>query len=368
MTDAVLRMLLATSKVMDVHLLTSSPLRDGLAAELTERYGIKTHLAELSEGNNPLRYIEYNKYVRTRIEECHPHIVHVHGSWDVKAAIVQRCARKMKLVTIVSPHRGLSPEIIDIDFWKSRLWKMLLYQIQMISRCTAVAAMNDKEREDVLGLGLKRRIEVMPAMTGQNSGELCAALTETYRKALDSSYRLFLLDDETKFLEATVRTAIADDDVKTEVPSLNGLSFRRISFLAYDEDATEIMKRSAEKAGMYLPQEIDVANLPRYKNKHAKTLRSLEEMSKTINVNHIPEEQREERRAVQMIVQAWTMGKKRMTLRNWAELYDLFRNRDFNEDIVGNELRHRRLKRFTKRIQKDLKSRFALKEGYVIFQ
>lgn len=368
MTDAVLRMLLATSKVMDVHLLTSSPLRDGLAAELTERYGIKTHLAELHEGSNPLRYVEYNKDVRTRIEECHPHIVHVHGSWDVRAAIVQRCARKMKLVTVVSPHRGLSPEIIDIDFWKSRLWKMLLYQIQMISRCTAVAAMNDKEREDVLGLGLKRRIEVMPAMTGQNSGELCAALTETYRKALDSSYRLFLLDDETKFLEATVRTAIADDDVKTEIPSLNGLSFRRISFLAFDEDATEIMQRGAEKAGMYLPQEIDVANLPRYKNKHAKALRSLEEMSKTINVNHIPEEQREERRAVQMIVQVWTMGKKRMTLRNWTELYDLFRNRDFNEDIVGNELRHRRLKRFTKRIQKDLKSRFALKEGYVIFQ
>jgi len=57
-----------------------------------------------------------------------------------------------------------------------------------------------------------------------------------------------------------------------------------------------------------------------------------------------------------------------MTLRNWVELYDLFRNRDFNEDIVGKELRQRRLKRFTKKLQKSLKSRFELKEGYVIFQ
>lgn len=368
MTNEVLRMMLATSKVMDVHLLTSSPLRGGLAAELTEQYGIKIHQVELSEGNNPLRYIEYNKYVRVRIEECHPHIVHVHGAWDAKAAIVQRCARKMKLVTIVSPHRGLAPEIINIDFWKSRLWKLLLYQIQMISRSTAVAAINDKEREDILGLGLKRRIEIIPAMANQNSGELCAALTETYRKALDSSYRLFLLDDERKFLDASVRTAIADEDVRTEMPSLNGLSFRRISFLAFDEDATEIMQRGAEKAGMYLPQEINVAQLPRYKNKNAKALRSLEEMAKTVNVSHMPENQLEERRAVQLIVQVRTMGLKRMTLRNWVELYDLFRNRDFNEDIVGEELRHRRLKRFTKRLQKDLKSRFELKEGYVIFQ
>lgn len=368
MSNAVLRMITVTSRQMDVHLLTSSPLQDVLAANLKEQYGITIHNVELHEGSNPLRYVEYNKDVRTRIEECHPHIVHVHGSWDVRAAIVQRCARKMKLVTVVSPHRGLAPEIIDIDFWKSRLWKMLFYQAQMVSRSTAVAAVSEKEREDILALGLKKRIEVLPEMTDEKNGELNAVLMELYRKALDSSYRQFLLGDEIKFLEATVRTAIADDDVKTEIPSLNGLSFRRISFLAFDEDATEIMKRGAEKAGMYLPQKIDVANLPRYKNKHAKALRSLEEMSKTINVNHIPEEQREERRAVQMIVQAWTMGKKRMTLRNWTELYDLFRNRDFNEDIVGNELRHRRLKRFTKRIQKDLKSRFALKEGYVIFQ
>ena len=162
--------------------------------------------------------------------------------------------------------------------------------------------------------------------------------------------------------------AIADEDVKTDIPSLGGLSFRRISFLAYDEDATELMRLGAKKADIVLPQSIEAAALPRYKNKKAKKLLSLEEMSKTIEVRRIEESQTEERRAVQMIVQAQAMGTKRMTLRNWVELYDLFRNRDFNEDIVGKELRQRRLKRFTKKLQKSLKSRFELKEGYVIFQ
>jgi len=128
------------------------------------------------------------------------------------------------------------------------------------------------------------------------------------------------------------------------------------------------MRLGAKKADIVLPQGIEAAALPRYKNKKAKKLLSLEEMSKTIEVRRIEESQTEERRAVQMIVQAQAMGTKRMTLRNWVELYDLFRNRDFNEDIVGKELRQRRLKRFTKKLQKSLKSRFELKEGYVIFQ
>ena len=321
MSDAVLRMIVATSKVMDVHLLTSLPLRGTLATQL-----------------------------------------------KAKAAIAQRCSRKMKLVTIVSPHRGLAPEIMEIDFWKSRLWKMLLYQAQMVSRSTAVVAINEKERNDIMSLGLKKRIEVLPEMTGQNTSELTAMLTESYRKALDSSYRLFLLENETKFLNATVRTAVADEDVKTEIPSLGGLSFRRISFLAYDESATELMQRGAQKADLILPQSTDAAKLPRYKNKNAKSLLSLEEMSKTIEVKRIEEVHTEERRAVQMIVQAQAMGTKRMTLGNWVELYDLFRNRDFNEDTVGQELRRRRLKKFTKKLQKSLTSRFELKEGYVIFQ
>lgn len=368
MSNAVLRMIVATSKVMDVHLLTSSPLQGSLVTNLRERYGVTIHQVEMKDGAGPFQYVEFNKYVRARIETCRPHIVHVHGAWDLKAAIVQRCARRMKLVTIVSPHRGLAPEILEIDFWKSRLWKMLLYQAQMISRSTAVVAVNEKERDDIMGLGLKKRIEVLPEMTEQNAGELTAALTESYRKALDSSYRLFLLDNEKKFLDAMVRMAIADEDVKTDIPSLGGLSFRRISFLAYDEDATELMKLGAKKADIVLPQGIEAAALPRYKNKKAKKLLSLEEMSKTIEVRRIEESQTEERRAVQMIVQAQAMGTKRMTLRNWVELYDLFRNRDFNEDIVGKELRQRRLKRFTKKLQKSLKSRFELKEGYVIFQ
>ena len=368
MTKTVMRMIQATSKTVDLHLLTSVSLPEDTVASLKEQLGVTVHVIGVEKGANPLHYIEYYKKVRACVLDVNPHIVHVHGSWDIRPAIVQRCASRNNMVTIVSPHKGMSPEIIDIDFWKSRLWRILAYQAMMISKSTAVVAVNEKEKNDILNLGLKRRIEVMPAVTSEQTlWDLGTALVETYRKALDSSYRRFLQKEERAFLKAAVKKAVVDAGVKVEIPSLNGLSFRRISFLAYDEGATELMQRGADKSGIYLPEAIDVANTLRYKTRKAKILKSLDEMSQSMEVSRIPESQVEERRAVRLISKAKELTLKRLTLNNWVELYELFRHSDFNEDIVAEELRRRKLKGFTKKLQRRLAGRFELKEGYVIF-
>ena len=231
-----------------------------------------------------------------------------------------------------------------------------------------MVAVNEKEKNDILNLGLKRRIEVMPAVTSEQTlWDLGTALVETYRKALDSSYRRFLQKEERAFLKAAVKKAVVDAGVKVEIPSLNGLSFRRISFRAYDEGATELMQRGADKSGIYLPEAIDVANTLRYKTRKAKILKSLDEMSQSMEVSRIPESQVEERRAVRLISKAKELTLKRLALNNWVELYELFRHSDFNEDIVAEELRRCKLKGFTKKLQRRLAGRFELKEGYVIF-
>lgn len=368
MTKTVMRMIQATSKTVDLHLLTSVPLSENTLAALREQLGVTVHTIGVETGANPLHYIEYYKEVRARLLDINPHIVHVHGAWDIRPAIVQRCASRNNMVTIVSPHKGMSPEIIDIDFWKSRLWRILTYQAMMVSKSTAVVAVNEKEKNDILNLGLKRRIEVLPCVTSEQTlWAMGTALVEAYRKALDSSYRRFLQKEERAFLNSVVKKAVADVDVKVEIPSINGLSFRRISFLAYDEGATELMQRGADKSDIYLPQAIDVANITRYKTRKAKILKSLDEMSQSLPAGRIPESQMEERRAVRLISKAKELTLKRLTLYNWVELYELFRYCDFNEDIVAEELRQCKLKGFTKKLQKRLSERFGLKEGYMIF-
>lgn len=367
MTSALMKMIQATSKQVDLHLLTSVPITQESILAMKEQLGVTIHVVRCERNKNPLQYINYYKKVRTCINEVNPHIVHVHGSWDVRPAIVRYCASRQNMVTIVSPHRGMSPELIDIDFWKSRIWRMVAYQAMMISKSTAVVAVSDKEKKDLLDLGLKRRIEVLPDMQEQQSSLLGPVLIEAYRKALDTSYRRFLLDEERAFLKNLVRKAVADEDVKADIPALNGLSFRRISFLAYDEGATELMQQGAKKADIYLPEAIDVENIPRYKSRKSKILKTLDEMSQHVWVDGIDSNLTEERKAVRLILQAKEMTFHRLTLNNWVELYNLFRYSDFNEEIVGKELTQRNLKGFVKRLQKQLVKRFELKEGYAIF-
>jgi hypothetical protein len=60
-------------------------------------------------------------------------------------------------------------------------------------------------------------------------------------------------------------------------------------------------------------------------------------------------------------------GMKRLTLRHKMELYDIFRNDDFNEDVVAKELSRLRLRRFTKKIQNLLHDMYNMSVGYDIF-
>ena len=68
-----------------------------------------------------------------------------------------------------------------------------------------------------------------------------------------------------------------------------------------------------------------------------------------------------------LIGKAQSVGKKKLTLRHWTELYHLFRHIDFNEDDVAKELKRLGLKKTAKKIQKTLGKHYAMSRGYDIF-
>lgn len=57
---------------------------------------------------------EFNK----RTNELQPDIIHIHGCWSAKAAIVELWAFHSNIPVVLSPHNGLSQREIQIDFWK----------------------------------------------------------------------------------------------------------------------------------------------------------------------------------------------------------------------------------------------------------
>lgn len=374
---AVQAMLLSTSKVAENHLLTCSQLTEDQIKALLER-NVHTHIMKRNEGKSPIAFMKRMGEVAKVLKEVQPDIVHVHGAWNSLAALVERVARHNCFVTVVSPHRGLSPEMLSIDFWKQKLPRLIAYQVWMIRGCVSVIALSEKEATQISNTGLKKRIEILPEIPKDVEAmqPFAMALMAAYRKALDSMYHRNLTKEEQQFVFNMVRVATVEDATMEEMgiqkadikASMENASFRRIFFHAYDEDATQLMLKGVEKLSLTIPPVLDVANIPRYKNRKAKKLGPLAEA----NIKHgsklaIPEANDAERKAVGLILNTKKIGMKHITLSQWVELYMLFRHTDFNEDIVSVELKRLGIKRFTKKLQKRLAADFSLKEGYNIY-
>lgn len=360
-------MLLSTSKVAEVVLLTSTKLPADMEEALQGQYGVRTIYINKVEGFNPIKLLSAFNEVRKVLNEEQPDIVHVHGAWNYTAALVEQVARKSRYITVVSTHRGVSSEIIGIDFWKQKLPRLLAYQIWMIRNSTSLIAINDTEKENIIALGLKKRIEVLPQIPkeGENLDMLREALMAMYRKAIDSFYYRYTTPAEQTFMEQLVAAAIVDEDVKIETPSTEGLSFRRLSFLLHDEDITELFLSGVHKMQVSMPPLLNVSATPRYKNRKAKQLGPLADVTLSKSIR-LPEDSLE-RTAVALIAKAKTLGIDRLTMRHKTELYRLFRYTDFDEEKVGKELKRLGLRKFTVMLQKYLDNLFHLKPGYHIY-
>lgn len=363
MPYSLMSIVLSTSKVTETHLLTFSQLSEERLQMLKEQYGVTVHALPCVKRIMPLRIYTENSKVRKVIREIRPDIVLIWGTWDMTGAIVERCARKERVVTIVSPLRGLATVNINTSFWKEKLPRLLAYQAVMVRRSTAVLALDDAERYDIISIKLKSHIETLPAEEAELQGAVMAA----YRKALDSSYLNYITDEERAFVENAVRIAVVRDDDGSVLPENQGLSFRRIYLYAYDEDVTDLLTEGARKTERPMPPLLDVSKVRRYKSKKAKNRISLADVDAKTRKIAIPADKEKEIKVVKMIAGAKRVTMKRMTMRQWVELYDMFRNIDFDEDMVAEELQHQHLKSFTVRIQRRLRDSYNLPQGYDIF-
>lgn len=366
--SAVYKMIISTAKVAENHLVTVRPLADEYVKALAEHMGVIVHYLHIDKGSNPMNVLSAMIHVSATLRKLCPDVVHVHGSWDWRAAVVERMARQQHIVTLVSPHRGLSQELIGIDFWSKKLPRLILFQMWMVRHCTAVIAVTDKERDDIMAFGMKRRIEVLPPLPGEKESmePLRISLMTAYRKALDSTYTKKLTQREREVVLTAVRSVISDDDMVAEKPDVQGVSYRRMFFYAYDEDVTEMFIEGCRKLQIPIPPPLKVGEVPRYKNPRAKALEALRDINVQTKTLRLPEDKTAERDAVMLIAKAKALTMSRLTLRHYAELYNMFRHSDFDEDIVALELKRVGLLGFTRKMQKHLAEMFGLKQGYEV--
>ncbi len=361
-------MLLATAHDAETHLVTCVRLTKAYEEALRKSYGVEIHYVSRARGCNPVDYLGTLVSMRRTILSLHPDVAHVHGAWDWNAAVFEQLSRHYNVSTFVSAHRQMSPDLIGIDFWRHKLPRFIAYQLQMIRKCTAVIAINDTERNDIMQLGIKHRIEILPPLSDDDNAtaSLSAALKAIYQKGMDTNYYRLITHAERDVVEKAIHATLADSAAMPPAPSIGEVNVRRLFLYAYDEDVPQQFIDGCNRLGLSLPYTLNVAQLPRYPNKKAKPRIRLDAATTKDNTLHLPDDSTAERRAVTMISKAHQLGWKQLTLHNYIEMYQLFLQSDFNEDLVAAELRRIKLHRFTRSMQHCLTKMWNLQSGYYI--
>ena len=367
-----LRLVTSVSRQAESYLLTSTQLTPDIEEQLTQIYKLKiVRLPELSM-SNPLKLYQSWKELKKALQMIQPDLVHVHGAWNPLLYLMERTARHNGFVTCISTYGGMAPEILNIDFFKKRMLPLLCYQAPLIRHSTSLLAINQKEWEDIRNLNLKKRVEILPEITIRDGSTdvLSTALLAAYRKAIDSSYKRFITADEEIFVERCVIAATTKEPISGSqyMGAEDSLSFRRVFLYAYDEDVIDILPAGAHRLFCQMPQPQNVADIPRYVDKKAKKRGGLQQLPSPVRKIKISNEDKPlEYSVVTSLLKAQKEGIKRLTLRHKSELYDLFRNKDFDEDVVAEELSRLRLRRFTKKIQRKLHDMYNMPQGFDIF-
>lgn len=317
----------------------------GVIAPLSDK--VENSTMECSTSKN---VVAFYRYVCSKINEVDPDIVHIYGSWDWHIGVVAYAAYSKNKALVYSPMRGIMSSTLEWSPIKRRFWQFATYQYWLI-RNAYVLIMQDSHEDGIFRTTNLRNsgIEVLPepSMTDENVQE--DFMFAIYNKTLDTNYRRYITPMEKQYVTAMVQLAVLDAGDQIAPPYIHNLSARRIAFYAYDEDALELIAEGAKKANMPMPELPEIMDDMRYPVGKRKPLGGFGESD-----------------AVKMIMASKKIGLKNLTLRHWAELYNMFRYVDFDEDVAAREIKKHGLKKITEKIQDYLSELFFLEPGYNI--
>ena len=215
-----------------------------------------------------------------RIEKLQPDVIHIHGCWSLKAAIVESWALRSRIPVVLSPHNGLSPKELQADFWKRKLPCLIAYQFLAIRKAMVLHATSSQELEDIKQLGWKKRVALIPEPSNENEYQ---QTTETFRalyqKVIDTVQRNKLSEKEEKcictLLLAAINMRHASHDAEAKhvqnttaahsqaqecpdmLQQLSVHNWKNIQIYAIDHGIMEELLSGAKALSLHLPIHVD---------------------------------------------------------------------------------------------------------------
>lgn len=326
-------------------------------------------------------------------EEIQPELIHIHGCWHRSAAMIGKWAHSHNIPYVISPHGKLDPWVVDNNYLREKLPKMMLYHHEMICNADAIIVGGEMERKSLTQLSWNehiqssqpwnKRIEIIPncIITNTISPEQMASLTlRLYQKVIDTNAWMLMNEHTRKAVDILLQVGIAHDineavisaDERKLLTTLNDECWRKIIIYADDEDVTPFISRAAERLQLTMPA-ITANQICRFPPRLVKPKGALESesllnrslRSKFRNLSEDYGECIEISICRQIANIALETKKGIITRRHLVDIYEQFRYNPFNEEQLARMLKESSLFNFTQSLQQTLASMFRLTEGFM---
>lgn len=322
------------------------------------------------------------QYFIEKLYQLKPDIVHIHSCWNHNAAQVETWTLSRSIPVLVSPHGQLMPNVINSNFAKQKLPRILLYQIRMIRRCTVLIADTSTEHQALKDLGWRRRISLIrnPYAVGDikiTPEETIETLFTLYQKVINTKERLQLstieneLFDWLLYTSLTKQLASAQSKIPTErLRMLSALEWRHILIAAKDRGIYERIIDGATTLNLNIPeQEIEVP--VRFKTPLKVKIRVNRKIDAKLK-EAFPKSQDEEisiaLRTHKLMLRLMKRKCESDKYRIWneiSELYSSLRFGDYNEETLIEMFKKLHCERFAGRMMQILRELLLLSEGFM---
>lgn len=322
--------------------------------------------------------------IQEMLDEHNPDIVHIHGLWDRYAYKLMKTAQRQGYAVVLSPHNEIGTYSMSHEHRLSKSCKLIEYQRWMMQHAEALLVTSDDEKNLMTALNWQKRIDVIkPSLldSSLSDEEMGEEMIWFYGKVIDTRYQHRMGDTEKEAIRSMIHVGMAHDEAVTLLDSdriltLRGLrpdQWRSILLYGDDEDIRGLISLAAQRMQLTIPA-IDTSKISRYPTDEPKTMGMLPDKrliggNKILarKLRDITENDSEELKQITtMLLNTRTLLRKRqMSIRHLADLYDVIKYFDYDEDRLVDIAKELKIRKFLRRMLQVLADEVYLEEGFM---
>lgn len=321
---------------------------------------IQRHVELLVEGlkqSATIMVADNSKSFYQQARDMQANIIHIHGANQVVQTRAMRCAHKLNIRCVVTPHGQLQPFALKMLPAQQRA-AMALVQREFIEGAYAVITLGKMERLSFLALGWNPRVEEVHNAVTTNTitpAKMSAQTFAIYQKVLDSNTREQMDEPTLKALAGILKAGIMGVKRWVDTSEIDArlVDWRRLLILADHENIRNYVDYGIHILDLNMPL-IDTSRIAAYYPPKYCTPKPIKEL--------IGDYQGDE---TDYLIRMIRQVLKAPNLLNLIELTRELYRENVNDDKLAEALEEANLTKRAARLIQVLKEQVLLDEGYM---